>query len=191
MARATSSSPPDGPRGRDEVVAALVDAAGRELAAKGAAGVSVRAVAAAAGVNHGLVHRHFGSKDALVAAVLDDLAGRMATRAEADPAWPFGASGGGLAGDDELLDRFWRILARTILDGGDRLCERGLPEGRARLVAAQSVALALGWLLYEPFLEVAAGLDPADRPARRRALSAVASDMIRRGSGSEPPGPPI
>lgn len=201
----------DGPRGRGEVVAALIDAAGRELAAKGVAGASVRAIAAAAGVNHGLVHRHFGSKDAMVTAVLDDLAQRMAARAEEDPAWPFGAPAGlggsaPLAGDDELLDRFWRILARTILDGGDpaalqrhhpyveafvaRLRERGLPEHRARLVAAQSVALALGWLLYEPYLEVAAGLDPAGRPDRRRALSVLASDLIRRGRGPDGPSDP-
>lgn len=194
------------PRGRDEVVAALLDAAGRELAAKGAAGASVRAIAAAAGVNHGLVHRHFGSKEAMVAAVLDDLAGRIGARAAADPAWPFGATeteaAAAAPGDDELLDRFWRVLARTILDGGDpaalqrhhpyvqgavaRLRERGLPDDGARLAAAQAVALTLGWLLFEPFLEGAAGLDRATRPDRRRALSAAVTALIDRHRAERP-----
>jgi AcrR family transcriptional regulator len=193
------------PRGRDEVVAALVDAAGRELAAKGAAGASVRAIAAAAGVNHGLVHRHFGSKDAMVSAVLDDLAERIGARSAADPTWPFGPPGpGGDIADDELLDRFLRVLARTILDGGDpaalqrhypyvrafvaRLERRGLPDDRARLVAAQSVALTLGWLLFEPFLEAAAGLDPAGRPARHRALSAATATLIGGSDGASDAG---
>lgn len=194
------------PRGRNEVVAALVDAAGRELAAKGVAGTSVRAVAAAAGVNHGLVHRHFGSKDAMVAAVLDDLAERIGARAGADPAWPFGTAA---AGDDELLDRFWRVMARTILDGGDpralqhdhpymqglvaRLRDRGLHDDGARLVAAQAVALTLGWLLFEPFLEAAAGLDPRSRTVHRHALSAAASALVDSSEpgGATPSSPPM
>ena len=175
------------PRGRDAVVAALLDAAGRQLADRGVAGVSVRSVAAAAGVNHGLVHRHFGSKDALVAAVMDDLAERIAARAAADPGWPLGAP------DDEVLDRFWRVLARTILDGDTagqqrhhptmealvaRLRARGLGDTQARRAAAQVAAATLGWLLFEPFLEASTGLDPADRPAHRQALRAALDHMV-------------
>ena len=171
-------------------MAALLDAAGRQLAARGAAGVSIRSVAAAARVNHGLVHRHFGSKDALVAAVLDDLAERLAARVAAAP----NGAGWLVDPDDVVLDRFWRILARTILDGGDpaalqrhypvvaglveRMVRRGVAEDRARLAAARITAFALGWLVFEPFLEAAAGLDPAGRVDRRRTLPAAAERLV-------------
>jgi AcrR family transcriptional regulator len=168
-------------------VAALLDAAGRQLADRGVAGVSVRSVAAAAGVNHGLVHRHFGSKDALVGAVLDDLAARIADHAAADPDWPLGTP------DDEVLDRFWRVLARSILDGDAaaqqrhhptmaalvaRLRARGLDDGAARLAAAQAAAATLGWLLFEPFLEAATGLDPTAREANRAAMRAAVDRLL-------------
>jgi AcrR family transcriptional regulator len=42
----------------------------RIFAAHGVDGVSVRQIAAAAGVNHALVHRYFGTKDEMVAAIL-------------------------------------------------------------------------------------------------------------------------
>jgi len=62
------------PFGRDEVVAALLDAANRLFAAAGPADVSLRAIARAAGVNHRLVHRHFGTRDALVDRLLERIA---------------------------------------------------------------------------------------------------------------------
>jgi len=38
---------------------------------KGASGLSVRAIAEEAGVNHGLVHHYFGSKEKLILALID------------------------------------------------------------------------------------------------------------------------
>ena len=49
----------------------LVDATLRLLVTRPVAGVSVRDIAAEAGVNHGLVHRHFGSKDGLIRAAVE------------------------------------------------------------------------------------------------------------------------
>lgn len=48
------------------------------FAERGLAATSIRDIAARSRVNHGLIHRHFGSKDALVAAVLDHLSQRLA-----------------------------------------------------------------------------------------------------------------
>lgn len=45
---------------------ALLDAAIRVVASKGLRGLTLRAVAAEAGVTHGLVRHHFGSRDALI-----------------------------------------------------------------------------------------------------------------------------
>lgn len=71
----------------------LLDAAERLFADRGIDAVSVRAVNAAAGANVAAVHYHFGSKDALVSAVLrrrmDALAERrLAMLARLDPARP-------------------------------------------------------------------------------------------------------
>jgi TetR/AcrR family transcriptional regulator, regulator of biofilm formation and stress response len=49
---------------------ALLDAAMRVVAGHGLRGLTIRAVAAEAGVTHGLVRHHFGSRDALIEATL-------------------------------------------------------------------------------------------------------------------------
>ncbi|HEY6316664.1 MAG TPA: helix-turn-helix domain-containing protein, partial [Acidimicrobiia bacterium] len=102
-----------GPRGRDEVRAALLDAAADLFAARGPAAVSVRDVAARAGVNHGLVHRHFGSKEALVGTTLEQLAAAAAAPApDARSADELGRLVG-----RTVDDRFWRVLAWSLLEG--------------------------------------------------------------------------
>ena len=58
------------PHGRDEVVAAVIDAATTLFAERGPAAVSLREIAQSAGVNLGLIHRHIGSKTDLLIAVL-------------------------------------------------------------------------------------------------------------------------
>jgi AcrR family transcriptional regulator len=51
----------------------LVEAARLCLLEDGAAHTSLKTIAARAGVNHGLIHRYFGSKEALMIAVLEDM----------------------------------------------------------------------------------------------------------------------
>ncbi len=181
----TPSSQSDPPRGRDAVKEALLDAAAELFAAHGSHAVSVRDVASRAGVNHGLVHRHFGSKDALTRAVMDRLTEQIAR-----------AASGTTLGLGELpkaftatsaLGHYWRMLARALLDGEDihslqerfpvvdqlmrQLSEaqaagRVAPDADVRVLAASGVALALGWLLFEPFVLAAAGLE--DEPDVRQ-----------------------
>ena len=101
------------PYGRDEVVAAVIDAATVLFAERGPAAVSLREIAQAAGVNLGLIHRHIGSKADLLAAVL-----------RARPGMPPGAATAeeGLA---TMIARgyappaFTVILVRAALDGYD------------------------------------------------------------------------
>ena len=76
------------PRGDSAVTRQVILAAARELfAAHGVDGVSVRQIAARAGVNHALVHRYFGTKDEMVAAILLAEGERMSGmgRPEAEP----------------------------------------------------------------------------------------------------------
>ncbi|MEO8692374.1 MAG: helix-turn-helix domain-containing protein [Acidimicrobiales bacterium] len=67
---ARTSKPSPKPSGSDEVRAAILAAAGRHFARHGTA-ASLRDIAADANVNLGLIHRHFGNKDALIRAVLE------------------------------------------------------------------------------------------------------------------------
>ncbi|MFH8221025.1 TetR/AcrR family transcriptional regulator [Streptomyces sp. NPDC018057] len=69
--------PADGRRGRKRVThygtgrVALLDAAVRVVARVGLRGLTYRAVAEEAGVTHGLVVHHFGSRDALIEEAVD------------------------------------------------------------------------------------------------------------------------
>jgi len=62
---------------------ALLDAAERLLVEVGHAGVTTRALAAEAGVNHGLVHYYFGSVENLLARVLERFTEGMIERQRA------------------------------------------------------------------------------------------------------------
>ncbi len=164
------------PRGRDEVRDALLDAATALYQRRGPARVSVRDVASRAGVNHGLVHRHFGSKDALTAEVM----ARLVARLQAD-LWPEGQPIA-LAEALRLVfaatrkhTAYWQILARALLDGDDpralqgsfpvvqRLVDVLAASGRAGKQArgwtAVLVAGGLGLLVFAPFVRAATGLD--------------------------------
>lgn len=62
---------------------ALLDAAERLLVERGHAGLTTRALAAEAGVNHGLVHYYFGSLENLLARVLERFTDAMIVRQRA------------------------------------------------------------------------------------------------------------
>jgi AcrR family transcriptional regulator len=160
------------PRGREQVVAAVVEAATRLFAERGPAAVPLRDVAAAANVTLSLIHRHIGNREALLREVL-------ATEvAEAG-----GAPGVARTSGDVDLATFLRALfgrlepdlrtvlqARVILDGYDLrslqqhypgielgigLLRQELPEDQARVRAALFAAFFAGWqLLGSTYLRV-------------------------------------
>jgi AcrR family transcriptional regulator len=166
---------------------AVIAAATDLYAEQGPAATSIRQVAARSGVNHGLVYRHFGTKEHLVAAVLDHVSDEFnATLEESDPAF------------EEAMERQWRVLARTILDGYpvgrlqhrfpfvNRLVDEARQhtddDAAARLAAGHVVALELGWRLFEPFISSAIGLDVAETGAIPDATH-VLSRSILEGPG--------
>jgi AcrR family transcriptional regulator len=177
------------PRGREAIMTAVLDAATTLFATRGPASVSVRDIAAAAGVNHALVHRHFGTKQEVLRAVLERTVQEIAaaTNEIAD-------SGVSLRQRFKFVaehEDYWRVLARAILDNENpRTLQRDFPNARrmiallqaeqqqprsrqeravphapvdARIVVGAVSALTMGWLLFEPFLLVATGLDEEDR----------------------------
>jgi TetR/AcrR family transcriptional regulator, repressor for neighboring sulfatase len=157
------------PLGRAEVVAAVLESAADLFAERGPAATSIRDIATRSSVNHGLIHRHFGSKDGLVGAVLDylgqHLAGLLAANAE-----------GSAIG--KAVDRQLRVIARASLDGYsigehqsrfptmelllDTARERHATEVGAQLAAAHTIALQLGWVLFGDFLRASTGLGELD-----------------------------
>ena len=162
---------------------AVLDAAADLFAVRGPAATSIREVAARSGVNHGLVYRHFGTKEELVSAVLDHVSDRFNQALD---------SGSDQAG--RVAERQWRVLARAILDGYpvgrlqrrfpfvDELVEeaRGATgdDVAARLAAGHVVALELGWRLFEPFLRSATGLEDFDPDALWRATSELSRRVL-------------
>lgn len=101
------------PYGKAAVVDAVLDAAEQEFLAKGPARVSTRDVAARAGVSHGLIFRHFGTKDELVRAVYLRHISRTWERLE-EPAVSIETLARKFVSDET----YWTIIARVALDGG-------------------------------------------------------------------------
>ncbi|MFE7721460.1 helix-turn-helix domain-containing protein [Nocardia rhizosphaerihabitans] len=173
-----------GPVGRAEVVSAVLTSAADLFAERGPAATSIRDIAERAGVNHGLVFRHFGAKDQLVAAVLNHLGAE--TAAQDDDA--------ALSAADPRWQRHWVVLARCILDGFDvgklqerfpvmsRLVDAARPhhsETQAAAVAAANVAaLELGWRMFGPFLRESTGLAELPATELQREIDAAAVRIL-------------
>lgn len=164
------------------------------FAERGPAATSLRDIAARSGVNQGLIFRHIGNKDAVVAAVLQYLADEVAA-----------AVSQGMPRDrlERVGERQWKVLARAVLDGYDvgelqgrfpvieMLLQREQAGSgddlQARLAVADRVALQLGWKLFGSFLRAAAGLQDVPEAELRAAVDAriagVTSQTERPTSG--------
>jgi AcrR family transcriptional regulator len=173
----------DAPVGRAEVAAAVLAAAAELFAEHGPAATSIRDIAARSKVNHGLIFRHFGTKEQLVGAVLDRLGATLTELLAAE------ASPGQI---EAAADQQMRVMARALLDGYpagqlqkrfpnvDALLERVRPrhdsDADARMAVANALALQAGWRLFEPILRSAAGIDEVSDADLRRA---VGQEMAR------------
>lgn len=192
----TTPTPPDnaaaGPVGKDDVVAAALSAAAELFAERGPGATSIRDIATRSKVNHGLIYRHFGTKEQLVGAVLEHLGGRLTALLDGDVAD---------AEIEQNMDQHMRVMARALLDGYPigqlqtrfpgvtRLLDEVLPrfddEREGRLAVANAVALKLGWRFFEPFLRSAAGLDPISDDEVRDAVGAEVSRILEPGAAAD------
>lgn len=185
MTTPKTEPPADPNSGRAATAAKVLTHAADLFAERGPAATSLRDIAAASGVNQGLIFRHVGNKDQLVGAVLDHLARELESAREA---------GVDTATVDVLVERQWKVLARSILDGYDPgLLQQRFPtvstlvdrfrdchdsEADARLAVAHTVALGLGWRLFGPFLRAAAGLEDVPEAELRRAVDAQTTRLL-------------
>lgn len=183
------------PRGRDQVRSAVLSATSDLVAERGPDGFSVREIASRAGVNHALVHRHFGTKadvleqmlaadaEAVVAAVLES---GLPTSGEAESEVVA-----------ELLDllaarpSYWRTLVHTVLDSPEAAIPgtasttdlfsglwRGTETDRAVPTSVAGMTV-LGWLIFGRFVCDATG---ADADEVRRAVAEQVSALISSAS---------
>jgi AcrR family transcriptional regulator len=147
-------------------VAAILSSAADLFAERGPVATSIRDIAARARVNHGLVFRHFGTKEELIAAVLGYLAEHMSRLLET------GASARDM---EKAFDRQWRVVARALLDGFpvgqlqthfpniarllDPARSKHSSDRSARIAIANALAQQLGWRLFGPYLRSATGIE--------------------------------
>ena len=161
---------PDGaPAGADEVRRAVLDAAATLFAARGVAQVSLRDVAEAADTHLALISRYIGNREQLELAVFDDLSEQLARNVNEHPLEGQGH------GVDSVMGR-WVVVATSLVIRGRELAGRrgfnpvvamadtlagafGLDPVAARVRAAQIVATAIGWRVFEDYLVAAGELD--------------------------------
>jgi TetR/AcrR family transcriptional regulator, repressor for neighboring sulfatase len=186
--------PPSRPRGRDEVVDAVLDAAERLFARSGFAAVSLRDIAADAGVTYSLINRHFGTKDTLLELLLDRYTerGLQAPEMAGDPAAVLTT----LLGPPVSQGQYLRLLAWSSLgddagqaQGSKAVLDRLLPapgpsgdvdaEARARTVAA--LALVFGWRFFHPFLVEALHVDTGDVPNLHHRIGELVAELVGGG----------
>ena len=199
MSRATQPSEQT-PQGRDAVRRALITSAGRLWTERGLS-VSVREIAREAGVNHGLVHRHFGGRRGLIRAVLNealDESARLIDEAAAEAGFS--------AVFRAFIDHptYSKLALQLLLEGEDPLdyqdrfpffdwmqanapAAEGEAELDARMRAALFNAAGMAWQIGEEHFLRIARLEGDPEELRRR-LIRVVSDWLEVPPGLDPPG---
>jgi TetR/AcrR family transcriptional regulator, repressor for neighboring sulfatase len=184
------------PYGREQVIESIIDATLSLWSAKGPAEVSLRAIAARAGVNYGLVYRHFRTKEAVIRAAMDRVVARSMMYTEdctdlvdaMDSVLPrsTGAHARLLAWailqylmDDVMPaeDPFLQRLRELAKAGGTG--DAPDADTAAKVKAGSLLAMLYGWRLFEPYLVRGlqldqVGHDELDALIRERMLKALA-----------------
>lgn len=177
-----SRSNHDSPRGRKEIIEAILQATEKLLPKHNPTEISLRQIAEAANVNYSLIHRYFGTKESVIMAaherILSKVGEQFSTvdRIDGNIGVLFKISG-------ENVSRR-TLLARAMLDGADpHLIQHHLPimqqlidllrkeksktknpsEYDPETLAAFFAGSALGWFFFEPFLLASTGLDKKDK----------------------------
>lgn len=171
----------------------MLTATSELVAERGPDGFSVREIAARAGVNHALVHRHFGTKaDVLEQMLAADAEAVVAAVVES------GLPTSGEAGAEvvaELLDllaarpSYWRTLVHAVLDSPEAALPgtasttelfsglwqgSSIEEEKDRAIPTSVAGMTvLGWLIFGQFMTDATGADAED--ARRAVAEQVAA----------------
>ncbi len=177
----------------------MLDAAATLFALRGVDAVSLRDIAAKADVHLALIGRYIGNRDELIAEVFNRVSDQLAKAVEHQP-----LSGQGYS-PDTVMGKWVRIAAALAISGRPLESRRdanpvvamaetlmagyGMAADEARLRAAQIVAAALGWRIFEDYLIKAAGLDAIPLEALREEL-VHAARRLGATPWPSPPDPP-
>ncbi len=170
----------ESPIGAVEVRRALLDAAALLFAQRGIDAVSLRDIAAEADVHFALIRRYIGNRDELVNAVFEDVSDQLARAVLDHP-----LEGQGF--DADTVMGKWVRIAGALATTGRLLAGRtafnpvlaiaetlmggyGLDELSAHVRAAQIVAAALGWRIFEEYLVAAGELEAVPLETLREEL---------------------
>ena len=170
----------DSPSGPEEVRRAILDAAATLFARRGVEQVTLRDVARASETHLALISRYVGNRQQLEMAVFDDLSAQLAASVHDHP-----LSGQG-HGTDTVMGK-WARVATSLVIRGRKLAGRnefnpvlamaatladgyGLDPVAARVRAAQIVATAIGWRIFEDYLIEAGQLEDVPREILRQEL---------------------
>jgi AcrR family transcriptional regulator len=176
------------PRGRDEIVDAVLDAAERLFAQSGPASVSLRDIAADAHVTYSLINRHFGTKDELLQSLLARYAERWQPRMSQQASMTEAVDA--LLGTSAAPGAYLRLLAWSLLSPSGshelgekatldeilQLARRGAPDDETAVAnTAAALALVFGWRFFHPFIIDALRIPTDDVTA----LHARIGEMLR------------
>ena len=203
---------PAKPYGRDETKAELLAAARKLFGERGYDAVSVRDISKAANVNHALLHRHFGTKEVLLHELMRAEAARFKQVVDGvrDPVEALQRLSAANAADLTFV----RILAYSLLSGigtddllasdgalkqivdaliplTGRVANSGVAADDVREVTAAVTALTLGWLLFEPFVTAATGIDEAHLPQARARVRALVEELVQLPPGGSAVSPAV
>jgi TetR/AcrR family transcriptional regulator, repressor for neighboring sulfatase len=102
-------------KGKEAVMARVIDVATDLISEKSISSVTIREIAKTAGINHGLIHRHFGSKRNLLIHVVRHVDSIMREVTEGAESLREAIE---RAGEASRRDpRIWRVPARMAMDG--------------------------------------------------------------------------
>ena len=186
------------PVGRVEVMEAVLEAATDLFAERGPDAVTVREVADRAGVNHALIHRHYGTKEELLRVVLSKAIERMAgvARDTSNTGEDIREVIAALRREESSI----RLLAWALLSGypieqvwpeypafqkvqsvlAEEQAASGADGEDPRVAVATGTAMLFGWILFRPFLDRAAQLSKIPALDDEDVLFAAAQHLLDR-----------
>lgn len=159
------------------MIDAILRSAQHLFATQGPAEVSLRSVAAHAGVNYGLVHHYIGSRDELLRLVYRRLSENAAANIADAPDFraAIGAMNASPTGPDYVRMLAWTLLAgydpRDFLGRSPAMTELvassrrgsddadGLAADDAEIFVCVAMVLLMGWRLFGEFFTVSLGVE--------------------------------
>jgi AcrR family transcriptional regulator len=187
----------DTPFGRDEIKEAVLDATEKLLNEYSPNEITVRQIAKIAGINHALIHRHFGTKDNVIMEVhermalkmdsaishidrLDGNAGLLFRTSEQNRSRRILLTRAMIAGvDPHLMQHQFPVMRRLVDLVKKKKSETENPtKYDAEILASFFSAMVMGWFLYEPFFLAATNLEDRDREEVNEQIVQILEDCV-------------